>query len=96
MMQYSLAAILKQSFKSAQIMALYVNLQPSNKGQNLSTNFTLVTQTILRFSEDGKYQPEKKGLLCFQYSDRSYEKQKKSRTSFLFILNEMHFKMITP
>lgn len=56
----------------------------------------LVIQTILRFSEDEKYQPEKKGLLCFQYYDRCYEKQKKSGPSFLFMLDEMYFTMITP
>lgn len=36
MMQYSLAIILKQSFKSAQIMALYVNLQPSTKDKAIN------------------------------------------------------------
>lgn len=89
MMQYSLATILKKvlkSFEPTQVMSLYVGSQSSNRVQNLLTDFRLVTQTILRFSEYRKYQPKKKGLLCLQHCDRCSGRRNAGHHNLYFFL----------
>lgn len=82
---YYIKKVLK-SFEPTQVMSLYVGSQSSNRVQNLLTDFRLVTQTVLRFSEDRKYQPKKKGLLCLQHCDRCSGRRNAGHHNLYFFL----------